>query len=101
MSDILAEIVARKRIEIEQSRGTVSTEKLQRLADQAPHPRDFVGALRNAHPMGLIAEVKKASPSAGLIREDFDPVQIARTYEQHGAACISVLTDEQFFLGRL
>ncbi|QDU38852.1 Indole-3-glycerol phosphate synthase [Maioricimonas rarisocia] len=101
MSDILAEIVAHKRGEIERARAAVSTDRLQQVAEQAPHPRDFVGALRNAHPMGLIAEVKKASPSAGLIREDFDPVEIARTYEQHGAACISVLTDENYFQGRL
>ena len=66
-----------------------------------PPPRDFLGSLSGGPPIRLIAEVKKASPSKGVIRQDFDPVAIARTYEQHGASCISVLTDEQFFQGSL
>lgn len=101
MSDILADIVAHKWGEIEQARAARPAEELQKLVEQAPVPRDFVDALRRASPTGLIAEVKKASPSAGLIREDFDPVRIATTYQAHGAACISVLTDENYFQGKL
>ena len=101
--DILEKIVARKAIEIEQARQARSVEQLQELADQAPPPRDFVGALRDQSRPGMrvIAEVKRASPSAGLIRPDFEPVAIAQTYEQNGAACVSVLTDEHFFQGKL
>jgi indole-3-glycerol phosphate synthase len=71
-----------------------------RLAD-APPVRDFFAPLAAGGPIKLIAEVKKASPSAGVIRAKFDPVMIARTYEEHGATCISVLTDEPYFQGRI
>lgn len=99
--NVLDQIVAHKRTEIEQARSTVSEAELTaRLAD-APPVRDFVAAIRNAPGIALIAEVKKASPSAGLIREDFDPVEIARIYESSGATCLSVLTDEHFFQGHL
>ncbi|MBX3450638.1 MAG: indole-3-glycerol phosphate synthase TrpC [Planctomycetaceae bacterium] len=100
-ADILERIIERKRQDLAACQQRLPLDALrERLADAAP-PRDFVGALRRASHMGLIAEVKKASPSAGVIREDFDPVQIARAYEAHGANCISVLTDEPFFQGKL
>ena len=101
MSNILTEIVNHKRTEIAAARARVPLTQLESLLPLAPPVRDFTAALRTRHPMGVIAEVKKASPSAGIIREDFEPVQIARTYAAHGAACISVLTDEKFFQGHL
>lgn len=101
MPDVLAEICETKRREIAAAKSSVSEDDLRaRLTDVAP-PRDFLAALRAEAGIGLIAEVKKASPSAGLIREDFDPVEIAKTYESAGAACISCLTDEPYFKGKL
>ncbi len=101
MSDVLAEICETKRGEIAAARSRVSEADLKaRLKDVDP-PRDFLAALRAKSGIGLIAEVKKASPSAGLIREDFDPVEIAKIYESAGAACISCLTDEHYFQGKL
>jgi indole-3-glycerol phosphate synthase len=101
MSTILDKIVATKRAEIGRAKETASEAALcKRLAD-APPRRDFFAALAAAGPIKLIAEVKKASPSAGVIREDFDPVEIAKTYAAHGATCLSVLTDEPYFQGRL
>lgn len=101
MSDILSEICETKRDEIAAAKSqTPEAELRDRLADVEP-PRDFLAALQSTSGIGLIAEVKKASPSAGLIREDFDPVEIARTYETAGAACISCLTDEPYFQGKL
>ena len=98
--NILDKIVAQKRIEIAGLPETpVSGELLQRFGPR----RDFLGALKKPRRPGpaLIAEVKKASPSAGIICEDFDPVRIAKTYEDAGASCLSVLTDEKFFQGSL
>src|SRR6187399_1402410 len=98
--DVLADIVATKRLEIEAARRAVSVEALHERLASAPPVRDFAAALKTGPGMRVIAEVKKASPSAGLIRADFDPVAIAQTYEQNGAACVSVLTDEHFFQGK-
>jgi indole-3-glycerol phosphate synthase len=101
MISILDRIMATKREEIERAKVFASEDHLRRLADRQPPPRDFLGAIRKADEIALIAEVKKASPSKGVIRETFDPVAIARIYEQHGAACISVLTDEPYFQGHI
>jgi len=101
MSNVLAEIVEHKRAEIAAARESLPEASLADRIATAPPTRDFAGALRAAHPMGVIAEVKRASPSAGLIRGDFDPVVIATTYRDHGAACVSVLTDQKYFQGSL
>ncbi|MBK4732220.1 indole-3-glycerol phosphate synthase TrpC [Oxynema sp. CENA135] len=97
---ILEEIVWHKETEVEQRRQTLSLVELQRQVLSAPSPRDFLGALQKAAKKpAAIAEIKKASPSKGVIREEFDPVAIARAYEKGGASCLSVLTDEKFFQG--
>jgi indole-3-glycerol phosphate synthase len=101
MSDILGRIVASKRRELAEAKARVPEAELERRAARAAPARDFRAALERGPGVQVIAEVKKASPSAGVLRADFDPVAIARTYERHGAACISVLTDEPFFQGHL
>jgi indole-3-glycerol phosphate synthase len=101
MPTILDKIVATKRGEIERAKGARPERELRARLKDAPAVRDFFAALAVEGPIRLIAEVKKASPSAGVIRADFDPVAIAKTYAAHGAACISVLTDEEYFQGRL
>ena len=104
MSDILKRILDVKAGEVKAARAIRALDEVTEAARQAPPPRDFVGALRAKVAAGkaaVIAEVKKASPSKGLLRASFDPAAIARSYEQHGAACLSVLTDTQFFQGRL
>ncbi|AOJ67601.1 MULTISPECIES: indole-3-glycerol phosphate synthase TrpC [Burkholderia] len=101
MSDILDKIIAVKREEIAAALKSAPLEELK-LQASARDSRDFVGALRDKHAAGraaVIAEVKKASPSKGVLREHFVPADIARAYAAHGAACLSVLTDEQFFQG--
>lgn len=101
---ILDQIVERKRVEIAGlPEEKISVPFLKELADSRGGIRDFEGALRRPlmGRVSLIAEVKKASPSAGVICPDFDPVRIARRYEAAGASCLSVLTDEQFFQGSL
>ncbi|MCH2210062.1 MAG: indole-3-glycerol phosphate synthase TrpC [Fuerstiella sp.] len=100
MSSLLSDIVRHKRTEIAAARRRTPEKQLWQRAESAPPVRDFHNALSGSRP-GLIAEVKKASPSAGIIRADFDPVDIARTYEAAGARCLSVLTDEKFFQGHL
>ncbi len=98
---VLDKIVAAKRREIAERRERTPEADLRKKLADAPPPRDFFAALAAPGPIRLIAEVKKASPSAGVIRSDFDPVRIAQIYEEHGASCLSVLTDEPFFQGRL
>jgi len=100
MPDILKRICAVKREDIARLR-SAGEAPLRRMMDERTPPRGFRAALEADERVALIAEVKKASPSAGLIREDFDPAAIARAYEAGGARCISVLTDEQFFAGSL
>jgi indole-3-glycerol phosphate synthase len=98
---ILDKIVATKRVEIERAKAALPLERLREQLAAAPAVRDFFAPLTAGPPIKLIAEVKKASPSKGVIRADFDPVAIARTYEAHGASCLSILTDEQYFQGSL
>jgi len=104
VSSILDKIVAYKLGEIDAAKSARPLAEIKLLADQASPPRDFLAALTKrdqASRVSLIAEVKKASPSKGIIREDFSPVEIATAYANSGAACISVLTDEHFFQGKL
>jgi indole-3-glycerol phosphate synthase len=100
---ILDEIVQSKRNEVDEAKRRTDEGELRlAIATQDP-PRDFYQAVTQAlaHDLNLIAEVKKASPSAGVLVQDFDPVAIARTYEQHGASAVSVLTDASYFGGAL
>ncbi|NTV11094.1 MAG: indole-3-glycerol phosphate synthase TrpC, partial [Zoogloea sp.] len=102
MSDILNKILAVKREEVAAARAAVSDADIRILAAAQPAARDFVGAMRSKIAAGraaVIAEVKKASPSKGVLRADFRPAEIAPAYERAGAACLSVLTDRQFFQG--
>ncbi|HKB59649.1 MAG TPA: indole-3-glycerol phosphate synthase TrpC [Gallionellaceae bacterium] len=102
MSDILKKILAVKAQEVAAAKPKIPLPQLRAQADNAPHVRDFTAAIRDKIRAGLpavIAEVKKASPSKGVLREDFRPAEIAASYAAHGAACLSVLTDEQFFQG--
>jgi indole-3-glycerol phosphate synthase len=100
--DILSRILARKREELETARAATPLAAIEARARAAPPPRDFVGAIEAKIAAGrpaVIAEIKKASPSKGLLRAEFDPAAIARSYEAGGAACLSVLTDRDFFQG--
>jgi len=99
----LEKILARKRLEVTQLSAQTPLAALKETIAGLPRPRNFFHAVTAAgkKPLNLIAEIKKASPSAGVIREDFDPVQIARIYAQAGADAISVLTDEEDFQGKL
>jgi indole-3-glycerol phosphate synthase len=102
MSDILATILARKAEEVAERRARVPLAELRARAADQPAPRGFEAALRATIAAGraaVIAEVKKASPSKGVMRPDFRPAEIARSYATGGAACLSVLTDRDFFQG--
>ncbi len=103
--DILKKIVAHKREEVATAISVQPLHEIKaRLADREDQPRGFERALRDAAASGwtaVIAEIKKGSPSKGVIRADFDPLAIAATYQINGATCLSVLTDEQFFMGHL
>ena len=104
MSDILEKILATKAREVAAARARVDTAAMRRMAASAPVIRDFEAALRakiGAGKAAVIAEVKKASPSRGVLRENFSPAEIARDYAAHGAACLSVLTDAEYFQGTL
>ena len=101
-SDILEKILKVKREEVISAKHERPLAALRKDAEKADKPRDFIGALRTKISSGMpavIAEIKKASPSKGVLRADFDPVAIARSYARHGAACLSVLTDVEFFQG--
>jgi indole-3-glycerol phosphate synthase len=98
---ILDRIVETKRAEIAAAQKAVPQAELERRVRHLPAAHDFTAAIGRPGEVRIIAEVKKASPSAGVIRPDFDPVAIAKTYKRHGAAAISVLTDEPYFQGHL
>jgi len=103
MGTVLDEILADKRQEVDRRKAETPLDVVRARCEGLPKCRNFHQAVTAPHPRGLnvIAEIKKASPSAGLIRADFDPVQVARIYEDCGAQAISVLTDEKYFGGRL
>jgi indole-3-glycerol phosphate synthase len=101
MATILDEIVATKHREVATAKARMPLEEIEDQAADAPPVRDFRAALSGPGPIRLIAEIKKASPSAKVIRADFDPIAIARTYQAHGASCLSVLTDAPYFQGHL
>lgn len=101
MSNVLDEIVASKRQEVARTKSELPESELRRRVADAPPPRNFAAALNGRPEIRVIAEVKQASPSAGLLRANFDPVAIATIYAAHGASAISVLTDTPFFRGHL
>lgn len=104
MAEILDRILAAKRDEVSAAKTGEPLEALRERAAGMPAPRDFLGAIRRKHASGMpavIAEIKRASPSKGIFRQDFAPAFIAKSYSRHGAACLSVLTDGPFFGGSI
>jgi indole-3-glycerol phosphate synthase len=101
VATVLDKIVQHKRSEVARAKAERPIGQILSRLDDAPPVRGFLQALKSTAAPALIAEIKKASPSAGIIRENFDPLAIAQTYESAGAACLSVLTDEFFFQGHL
>jgi indole-3-glycerol phosphate synthase len=101
MPSVLDRILQVKAKQVEAARKRLPLVELERRLTHLPPCRDFPAALRTASPIAVIAEIKKASPSAGLIRAEFDPLAIAQSYQQHGAHALSVLTEEEFFQGSL
>lgn len=102
MNTILQKILDTKAVEVAAAKAQTPLELLKQKIAEAPAPRDFVAAIKNKHAQNkpaIIAEIKKASPSKGIIREDFNPAEIAKIYADNGAACLSVLTDEHYFQG--
>ena len=102
MTDILKQIIATKHEEVAQALTKTPLAAMRADAESRVLTRDFVGFIRQKHAAGqaaVIAEIKKASPSKGVIREDFEPADIAQSYAEHGAACLSVLTDKTYFQG--
>jgi indole-3-glycerol phosphate synthase len=101
VNSVLDKIVAAKREHVARAKTRRPLDELRMAAENAPPPRGFQAALAAGGPIKLIAEIKKASPSKGVIRRDFNPAEIAVTFQRHGATCLSVLTDEPFFQGSL
>ena len=103
MANVLDRIIADKRVEVRSRQSQKSLDQLKEQIGALPRCRNFYKAVTKPNPRGInvIAEVKKASPSAGVIRRDFDPVAIAQTYQRCGADAVSVLTDEKYFQGKL
>ena len=102
MTDILNKIIATKVVEVAAAKANISPEAIKQAALAATAPRDFTGSIRAKiaqKQAAVIAEIKKASPSKGIIRADFQPAEIAKSYETGGAACLSVLTDVEYFQG--
>jgi indole-3-glycerol phosphate synthase len=102
MSDILNKILAVKEQEVAAAKHLLPLAALREVAEKVSATRDFTGAIRHKISVGkpaVIAEIKKASPSKGVLRDNFQPAEIAASYEKHGAACLSILTDVQFFQG--
>ena len=102
MSDILDKILLTKKNEIEESKTILTLDDLKSIISKTTQPRNFIEAIQKKHQKkhsAVIAEIKKASPSKGIIRSNFDPIAIAKSYESAGATCLSILTDKDYFMG--